>query len=79
VRPRRRAGAPSGAATQPDKVNARQRHGSGGELRHRRRILLVMITLSWQGAESELVAGLRGWLGGWPGIGRIVLGMVRQG
>jgi DNA/RNA endonuclease G (NUC1) len=53
------------------------------ELRHRRRILLVTLTtLSWRyppGGEPELVRGLRAWLGGWPGIGRIVLGMVRQG
>jgi hypothetical protein len=53
------------------------------ELRHRRRILLVMLTaLSWghpPGGEPELIAALHGWLGGWPGIGRIVLGIMRQG
>jgi hypothetical protein len=53
------------------------------DLRRRRRILLIILTtLSWQyppGAEPELVRLLRGWLGGWPGIGRVVLGMIRQG
>jgi hypothetical protein len=53
------------------------------ELRRRRRILLVMLTaLSWKyppAAEPELVRLLQGWLSGWPGSGRIVLGMIRQG
>jgi hypothetical protein len=51
------------------------------DLRRRRRILLVMLTtLSWRyqpGAEPELIRLLRGWLSGWPGIGRIVTGMIR--
>jgi hypothetical protein len=45
------------------------------DLRRRRRILLVMLTtLAWRyllGAEPEMIRPLRGWLGGWPGLGRI--------
>ena len=53
------------------------------DLLRRRRILLVMLTtLAFRyppGAEPELVRLLRGWLDGWPGTGRIVFGMTRQG
>jgi len=31
------------------------------------------------GREPPLIAALRQWLGGWPGIGRITAGMARQG
>jgi len=31
------------------------------------------------GPEPPLLPALRTWLGGWPGIGRIVAGMSRQG
>ena len=31
------------------------------------------------GPEPPLLPALRAWLGGWPGIGRIVTGMSRQG
>ncbi len=30
------------------------------------------------GHEPPLIAALRQWLGGWPGIGRITAGMARQ-
>ena len=53
------------------------------DLRCRRHILLTMLTTLAirypPGREPELVRRLRGWLDGWPGIGRIVLGMTRQG
>jgi hypothetical protein len=53
------------------------------ELRRRRRILLGMLTTpGWKSppdAEPELIQALRGGFSGWPGIGRIVLGMSRQG
>ncbi len=53
------------------------------ELEQRRRVLFTMLTaLEFRypaGREPALVVGLRRWLGGWPGIGRIVAGMVRQG
>jgi hypothetical protein len=52
------------------------------DLAQRRRILFTMLTaLGFRyppGHEPPLIAGLRQWLGGWPGIGRIVTGMARQ-
>jgi hypothetical protein len=42
----------------------------------------MLTALSWRhpsGADPELVRGLHAWLGGWQGIGRIVLGIMRQG
>jgi hypothetical protein len=30
------------------------------------------------GREPAVVAGIRQYLGGWPGIGRIIAGMARQ-
>jgi hypothetical protein len=53
------------------------------DLQRRRRILLVMLTAASfryePGPVPELVRLLRGGLDGWPGIGRIVVGMTRQG
>ena len=53
------------------------------EVEQRRRVLFTMLTvLEFRyppGREPALVTGLRRWLGGWPGIGRIVAGMARQG
>jgi hypothetical protein len=53
------------------------------ELEQRRRVLFTMLTaLEFRylpGREPALVSGLRRWLHGWPGIGRIVAGMARQG
>ena len=52
------------------------------DLAHRRRILFTMLTaLRFRyppGHEPPLIAALRQYLGGWPGIGRIVAGMARQ-
>jgi len=52
------------------------------DLAQRRRILFTMLTaLGFRyapGREPPLIAGLRQWLGGWPGVGRIVTGMARQ-
>ncbi len=52
------------------------------ELQRRRHLMLTMLTaLAFRyppGREPELVRCLRGWLDGWPGIGRILLGMTRQ-
>jgi len=52
------------------------------DLAQRRRILFAMLTaLSFHyppGDEPPLIAALRQWLGGWPGIGRITAGMARQ-
>jgi hypothetical protein len=52
------------------------------ELEHRRVLFAMLTALSWRyprGAEPSVVAALRAWLSGWPGIGRIALGMARQG
>jgi hypothetical protein len=53
------------------------------ELARRRRVLFTMLTaLAFRyppGREPPVIAGLRQWLGGWPGIGRIEVGMARQG
>jgi hypothetical protein len=52
------------------------------DLAQRRRILFTMLTaLGFRyppGREPPLIGALRQWLGGWPGIGRIVAGMARQ-
>jgi hypothetical protein len=51
--------------------------------RQRRRLFLVTLTaLQFRyppGAEPELIGWLKRWLGGWPGIGRITIGMARHG
>jgi hypothetical protein len=53
------------------------------DLAPRRRILFTMLTaLSFRyppGYEPPLITSLHQWLGGWPGIGRIEVGMTRQG
>ena len=53
------------------------------DLRRRRRVLFVMLTvLDYReppGSAPALPRALRRWLGGWRGIGRIVIGMSRQG
>jgi hypothetical protein len=53
------------------------------DLRQRRRILFTMLTaLTFRypsGREPALIPTLRSWLSGWPGIGRIAVGMARQG
>jgi hypothetical protein len=53
------------------------------ELEQRRRILFTMLTaLTFRypnGREPTLIPALRAWLSGWPGIGRITVGMARQG
>jgi hypothetical protein len=52
------------------------------DLAQRRRVLFTMLTaLSFRyppGREPPVIAALRQWLGGWPGIGRITAGMARQ-
>jgi hypothetical protein len=52
------------------------------DLRARRRALLTMLTVcAWRDSPAgppPVVAGLRTFLGGWLGIGRIVVGMARQ-
>jgi hypothetical protein len=52
-------------------------------LAQRRRILFTMLAvLTYRypsGREPALIPALRAWFGGWPGIGRIVVGMARQG
>jgi hypothetical protein len=52
------------------------------DLAPRRRILYTMLTaLTFRyppGREPALIAALRQYLGGWPGIGRITAGMARQ-
>ena len=54
----------------------------GDDLRQRRHILFTMLTAcAWRdtpGSPAPVVAGLRAFLGGWLGIGRIVVGMARQ-
>lgn len=55
---------------------------SSDDLRHRRRLLLTFLTLlacRYPSQEPPIVAGARLLLGGWAGIGRIVVGMARQG
>jgi hypothetical protein len=51
-------------------------------LAQRRRVLFTMLTaLGFRyppGREPVVIAGIRQYLGGWPGIGRIVAGMARQ-
>src|SRR5262249_30209267 len=51
-------------------------------LAHRRRVLLTMLTtLGFRyppGREPPVITGIRQYLGGWPGVGRIVAGMARQ-
>ncbi len=53
------------------------------QLEQRRRVLFTMLTVLGfrypPDQEPALVVGLRQWLGGWLGIGRIVAGMARQG
>lgn len=53
------------------------------DLEQRRRIVFTMLTaLDFRytpAPESPVIAALRQWLGGWPGLGRIVVGMARQG
>jgi hypothetical protein len=41
--------------------------------------MLTALTFPYPaGHEPPLIAALRQWLGGWPGIGRITTGMARQ-
>src|SRR5215831_9102222 len=51
-------------------------------LAQRRRVLFTMLTtLGFRypsGREPPVIAGIRQYLGGWPGIGRIVAGMAGQ-
>jgi hypothetical protein len=51
-------------------------------LAQRRRVLFTMLTtLGYRyppGREPAVIAGIRQYLGGWPGVGRIVAGMARQ-
>ncbi len=53
------------------------------DLSRRRRVLLVMLTAIRfgypPGGEPPLIAGLKHWLDGWVGIGRVVGGMARLG
>jgi hypothetical protein len=42
----------------------------------------LLTACAWRdspGGPSPVAAGIRGFLGGWLGIGRIVVGMARQG
>jgi hypothetical protein len=52
------------------------------ELALRRHLLFTMLTAcAWRDSPAgptPVVAGLRAFLGGWLGIGRIVVGMARQ-
>jgi hypothetical protein len=52
------------------------------DVRQRRHLLFTMLTAcAWREAPAgptPVVAGLRTFLGGWLGIGRIVVGMTRQ-
>jgi hypothetical protein len=52
------------------------------DVRQRRHLLFTMLTAcAWREAPAgptPVVAGLRTFLGGWLGIGRIVVGMARQ-
>jgi transcriptional regulator with XRE-family HTH domain len=42
--------------------------------------MLTALTFRYpSGREPALVPALRAWLSGWPGIGRIIVGMARQG
>jgi hypothetical protein len=51
-------------------------------LAQRRRVLFTMLmTLGFRyppGREPPVIAGIREYLAGWPGVGRIVAGMPRQ-
>jgi hypothetical protein len=51
-------------------------------LAQRRRVLFTMLTtLGYHystGREPAVIAGIRQYLGGWLGVGRIVAGMARQ-
>ena len=51
--------------------------------RQRRHLLFTMLTAcAWRDSPAgptPVVAGLRTFLGGWPGVGRIAVGMARQG
>jgi hypothetical protein len=53
------------------------------DLRQRRHLLFTMLTAcacrDAPGGLPPVVAGLRTFLGGWLGLGRIVVGMARQG
>jgi hypothetical protein len=53
------------------------------DLARRGRILLTMLVAARfrypADPEPEVVRLLRGWFASWPGIGRIVVGMTRQG
>jgi hypothetical protein len=56
---------------------------TGETLQRRRRVLFVMLTVLGfrepPGGGPALPRALGQWLGGWRGIGRIVVGMSRQG
>jgi len=51
-------------------------------LAQRRRVLFTMLTtIAFRyppGREPPVIAAIRQYLGGWPGVGRIVAGMARQ-
>jgi len=45
--------------------------------RRRRRLFTMLMTLGFRyppGREPAVIAGIRQYLGGWPGVGRIVAG-----
>jgi hypothetical protein len=56
---------------------------SSGDLARRRHVLLTMLAATRfrypPDRVPEVVRLLRGWFSGWAGIGRIVVGMTRQG
>jgi hypothetical protein len=42
--------------------------------------MLTALTFRYpSGREPALIPALRAWFGGWPGIGRIAVGVARQG
>jgi hypothetical protein len=53
------------------------------DLRQRRHLLFTMLTAcAWRDSPAgakPIVAGLRQFFGGWLGIGRVTVGMARQG
>ncbi|MGH7268704.1 MAG: hypothetical protein ACREMB_28130 [Candidatus Rokuibacteriota bacterium] len=59
------------------------RVADAGDLRRRARLLVTVLAVAHTrfppGWEPGVARVLRQWLDGWPGIGRVVIGMARQG
>jgi hypothetical protein len=64
-------------------VSVGPRRAEAADLRRGARRLVTVLAVAHTcfpaGREPRVAAALRQWLDGWPGIGRVVVGMARQG